>query len=189
MRPIEYRTDIDFRQALRCVEFRIAPLRQLRPRGFTLGLGLRYGLVGTAAVHHLLQGATPEEERAVLESAIGWSQVVTDHIQHMAIGRLPMEVQTDVADHIGRLAQLPVHSAVPLLRRHCPLEVCLQIGVDDFIQSHRQDIRQGWGWFKGRSGERLFADLAAASMTVATNFHARRSFDLEEVREIALLGE
>jgi hypothetical protein len=189
MRPIEYRTDRDFRQALRCVEYRIAPLEELRPRGFILGLGLRYGLLGIAALHHLLELADPDEEGAVFEAAVNWSQVVTDHIRHYTAHRLPWDEDFDAPDRVGRLAQLPVSSAIPLLRRHAPLQVCLGVGTTDFIDSHRQDIRHGWGWFRSRQGERLFHDLAAGSQTFAMNFWERRKCDLEEVREIALLGE
>jgi hypothetical protein len=189
MRPIEYRTDMDFRQALRCVQFRVGPLRALRPQGFALALGLRYGLVGTAAVYHLLQNAAPDEERLVLESSVAWSQVVADHLRHGAAGNLPDEADPDLADRVGRLAQLPVQSGIPLLRRECPLEVSLSVASEDFVESHRRDVRQGWGWFRAGYGERLFRELAEDSQRMAMNFYERRQYDLDEVREIALLGE
>lgn len=189
MRPIEYRTDQDFRQALRCVEYRTASLTELRPRGFLLALGLRYGLMGIASVQHLLELASPDEERTVYEAAVNWSQVVADHIRHSSFHRLPPGSDVETADHVGRLAQLPLQSAIPLLRRHSPLAVCLGVATSDYLASHRQDIRHGWGWLRTRHGEQLFGDLAATSQMMAMNFSERRKADLDEVREIALLGE
>ena len=189
MRPIEYRTDMDFRQALRCVEYRIGPLRSLPPRTFLLALGLRYGLVGTAAIHHLLDAAAPDEERSVIESSIGWSQVVADHVRHQVMHHLPWDVEAQAPELIGRLAQLPVDTAMPLVRRSGPLPLALGLSIEEFVETHRRDIRQGWGWFRGRQREREFCDLAEASQFFALHFHERRSYDLDEVREIALLGE
>jgi hypothetical protein len=63
------------------------------------------------------------------------------------------------------------------------------VATTDYLESHRQDIRHGWGWLRAHRGERLFNDLAASSQTFAMNFSERRKFDLEEVREIAILGE
>jgi len=189
MRPIEYRADMDFRQGLRCVQYRVSPLRALKPRGFLLGLGLRYGLVGIAAIQHLLLTTNREDERVVLETAIGWPQVVADHARHSLSTGNPVEIDSETADRIGRIAHLPVQSAIPLLRRDCPLDLTLNVAIEDFVEGHRQDIRDGWGLFQWRRAHHLFEELAQASHKIALNFADRRRLDLTEVPEIALLGE
>jgi len=189
MRPIEFRADMDYRQALRCLEFRIPKVGELKSEGYALALGLRYGLIGAAATHHLLLSSNTEEERYVFESALGWPQVVADHVRHEIAHRLPYDAEGDYPELIGRLAQRPIETTVPLYRRMSPLDACLRTACEEYTQENLPEIRAGWPWLKWRRAMEEFRGHSEESIRYATCFFERRLHDLEEVREIALLGE
>jgi hypothetical protein len=189
MRPIEYRTDTDFQQALRCVAYRLPKRDTLKESGRLLALGLRYGLLGAAAIHHLLLSASEDEERQVLDSAASWPQMVAEHVRSDTAPRLGFPPEPDIALRVGRWSQYILQVAVPLYKRLCPLEVCLSVAADDFITDHSRDIRQGWNLFLRGRAERLFREDTDNAVGYALNFFERRQHDLEEVPEIALLGE
>ena len=65
MRPIEYRVDTAYMQALKCVEFRLPRDPRLPRDEYLLSLGLRYGLAGAAATHQLLLSAGEDDEEPV----------------------------------------------------------------------------------------------------------------------------
>lgn len=189
MRSIEYQTGIDFEQALRCVSFRIPREPRLKPTGMFLALALRYGLMGAAAFQHLLSEATQAERSLVLNRISDWPQLVADHVQNVIAPRLGMEMQTEVARQIGLWATHPVEVCLPLFQEVCPLEVCLEVAAEDFAVEHGAQVRYGWNILFRKRSERAFREVADDSVAFAKAFFERRRYDLEEVREIALLGE
>jgi hypothetical protein len=189
MQPIEPRAGLDFDQALRCVEFRVPRQGDLRENGYALAVALRYGLMGAAAVHHLLLSTNDEDERLVLESAKCWSRIVNEHFRASMRDRLPIEIEGPMADSIGTISVLPIQISLHLYRRLCPAETCLATACHEFVAHHRDGIRRGWGWLGKRQADRAFQDSAETSLTMACRFFQRRQHGLDEVREIALLGE
>lgn len=189
MRPIEYRTDVDFQQALRCAEYRPVRTPHLKGNGLLLAYALRYGVVGSAAIHHLLITSDAEEERLVLDAALSWARVVSDHFRHELAPRLEMEADGALAAQVGQWSQNAIQVAVPLYRRLCPLEVCLTVASEDFALDFAREIRRGWNVFLRGRAQRAFEREAEASVRFALGFYERRRYDLDEVPEIALLGE
>lgn len=189
MRSIENQTGIDFEQALRCVSFRIPREARLKPTGMFLALALRYGLVGAAAFQHLLSEATRSERSLVLNRISDWPQLVAEHVQYEIAPRMGMEMQPEVARQIGLWATHPVEICLPLFQEVCPLDVCLEVAAEDFAVEHGPQIRYGWNILLRKRAERAFREVADESVAFSKAFFERRQYDLEEVREIALLGE
>jgi len=189
MKPIEYRSDIAFLQALRCVEYRVPPIRNLRKQGYVLTLGLRYGLIGIAATFHLLETANSEDEKIVMNLTRSWPRIVEDHVRFELQKRMPFTVDLAFPVAVSRCAERPLRIVLPLLHRLCPLESCLQEATQQFIGENLYGIRMNWPFYGRRAAVREFRIHAQESMDFALHFFERRQYDLEEVPEIALLGE
>ena len=189
MKPIEYRSDIEYLQAVRCVEYRLPAISELRKQGYVLTLGLRYGLVAIAATFHLLETASSEDERLVLNSTKSWPRIVEDHVRFELLNRIPFPVDLAFPIAVSRCAERPLRIALPLLHRLCPLETCLEEATERYISENIYGIRMNWPWYRRRAAVREFRRHAQESLTFALHFFERRQYDLDEVPEIALLGE
>jgi len=189
MKPIEYRSDIEYLQALRCVEYRLPAISELKKQGYVLTLGLRYGLVAIAATFHLLETASGDDERFVLGSTRAWPRIVEDHVRFELLNRVPFAVDVAFPVAVSRCAERPLRIALPLLHRLCPLETCLEEAMEQFIAENHYGIRMNWPWYRRRAAVREFRRHAQDSLAYALHFFERRQYDLEEVPEIALLGE
>jgi hypothetical protein len=189
MGPIERVVDVSFSQALRCVEYRIPRQGELRRGAYLLSLGLRYGMVGVAAAHHLLTQAEPDEEPEILECLGQWPRHVEAHLRWEALDHLPIETTAAVPHIVSQYAQEAILHYVPLYRRLCPLDVALELVCEDYEQEFMPVIRDGWSWFRRRRAHETFRMFCRESRAYAMHFFERRQCNLEEVPEIALLGE
>jgi hypothetical protein len=150
---------------------------------------LRYGLVGAAATHQLLLSAGPDEEVAIRTAAGSWTNHVADHVRlHMA-QRLPARALPIDPDQVGDLAESVVEIYLAVFHRACGLGVCLEESAHAFTSRHKASIRRGWSWFRYRKAHEVFRLTTIESVRYAGLFFERRQADLEEVPEIALLGE
>lgn len=189
MRYIDQRTELDFRHALRCVEYRLPNREGLKPEGMRLALGLRYGLIGAAAVRHLLHCGAHDVENLVGRAIYVWPELVSEHARNDALHRMGLPPEPESADEIGAWARQALGLVIPAPTAIRPLTVALSVAADDFLSDHRQEIVKGWNvLLKGR-GERLFRETADVSVRYASSFFDRRKCGLAEVPEIALLGE
>jgi hypothetical protein len=189
MDPIDLRVDTTFSQALRCVEYRLPKPEGLMAPGFVLALGLRYGMIGMAASHHLLLTADPEEERNILAMMECWSNLVEDHVRWDMMHRLPFAGGSNVAHVVGRIAYLPLASYMPLYRRLYPLGAALELVSHAVLAENKSMIYEGWSWFKRGQAMRVFKANLQESVGFAMHFFERREADIEEVPEIVLIGE
>lgn len=189
MDPIDVRVDTAFCQALKCAEYRLPKPDGLRAPGYVLALGLRYGLIGMAACHHLLLTSDTNDEDNILAMMDCWPSLVEDHVRWDMMHRLPFTAGSNVAHVIGRVAHLPLTSYLPLYRRLYPLGAALELVSEAFIHENRGMIFEGWPWFKRRAAMRTFEESMRESVAYARHFFERREADLEEVPEIALIGE
>ncbi len=189
MRPIDYRVDATFMQALRCVEFRIPHGGRFKQRGYVHALALRYGLIGVAATHHLFLSCQANEQCEVVEMIDGWSGLVDEHVRLDLADRVAFPQSCSSAREIGRLAREPLFDYLPLYHRLYPLEIALMKTAEDFLERHRQEEWAGWSIFKRRQAVTAFRACAIESVTFARNFFERRQLGLQELPEIALLGE
>ena len=126
MKPIEYRSDIAYLQALRCVQYRIPSMLQLKKPGFVLSLGLRYGLVGISATYHLLETASSDDEKFVLNLTGSWPRIVEDHVRFELRNSIPFPIDQSFPLAVSRCAARPLRIALPHLQRLCPIENCLE---------------------------------------------------------------
>ncbi|MEZ0325241.1 MAG: hypothetical protein ACAH95_05000 [Fimbriimonas sp.] len=189
MRPIQYRADVEFVQALRCVEYRLPKKDGFRPRAYLAALALRYGLMGAAATHYLLESTDSCDEPYVLESVMAWPKLIADHVSIEVGRRLGHDDSYEATLLLARWSRRPLQVTVPLYRRCYPLEVCLQAAIEDFSQEFEGPISEGSRLWNKRRAVQRFMDEAAQSARYALNFFDRRQHGLEEVPEIALLDE
>lgn len=188
MKPIEERADVSFMQALKCVQYRLPSTYPSGSRSYSLSLGLRYGLIGVAASHHLLITADDEEELDVLAFMESWPDMVEDHVRWELMDRLPAGVPV-FPELIGSLSVQPLRVYLPLYRQLSPIDWALQRSCETYIEEHIDTIEEGWFWFQKRKSLRSFWDDAVQSACYARHFFDRRQADLEELPEIALIGE
>lgn len=189
MKPIDVRSDAVYLQALTCVEHRLPPPQTLKTQGYVLSLGLRYGLLGIASTFYLLQFASSDDEQAVVRLSRQWPRLVEDHVRFVLLPRLPFAADAVLPLAISRCAERPLELALPLLKRLCPLDSCLSESTKRFTFESRFGIRQGWPLLKRRTAAREFRKQAELSTGFALQFFERRLYALDEVSEIALIGE
>ena len=189
MRPIEQITDQTFTQAMRCVGYRLPLDPEAKPSTMELCLGLRYGLIGVSAAHHLLLSCPDRDERRLVGYLRNFGSLVEEHVQNEVMPILPFRPDSGFAERIGRFAREPIVSYLPLYRRMCPLELCLSVIAEEFALIHRSTILAGKMLFGRTAARRDFQKISDESFGFALCFFERRQAGLEEVREIALLGE
>jgi hypothetical protein len=189
MRPIEHRTDVNFSQALRCVQFRTPKQGTMKRQAYVHAIALRYGLIGAAACHHLLLSSGDEDEGVILDAMAGWPLIVEKHFRWESMDSLPFLSSPLLPTVLGNQAYQPLVGYLHGYKRLMPLEDCLRFACESYIYDNIEDIRSGWNWFQMLKPIREFRKVADESIHFALAFFERRQLDLEEVREIAILGE
>jgi hypothetical protein len=189
VKPVHILTEQAFHQATICVEYRLASLASFPPAAYAHALGLRYGLAGMAAAHHLLLSADPREESRLESDLMSWQDAVAEHVRFEVAEKLPFETLAAFPTVVGRFANEPIYSYLTQHRRLLPFEYYLEIAVKEYEDSHRNYAAKGWPWWKRGAGRRLFHEESRRSLAYAEAFFRRRESGLEEVPEIALLGE
>ena len=190
MKPIEERADAAYTQALYCVEPRSRSMGTLGGPAYLLALSLRYGLIGAAATQHILMStSTREEEKWAYELAARWPEMVEEHMRHFVRYRLPFHVDYRVPAVMGELSYQPVSTTLSLFNSCYPLERSLSAAAAQFAEDQKKAILKGVPFFKRRGVLSEFNQVSARSVLFALNFFSRREQDLDEVPEIALLGE
>jgi hypothetical protein len=189
MDPIDVRADTTFTQALRCVEYRLPKAEGYRPPGYVFALGLRYGMIGMAASHHLLITSEDCEERDVLDMIGCWPEAVENHVRMDLYNRLPFTPGSNVPHLIAKIASLPLQAYLPLYRRLCPLSRALELVGEAMVTENRGMIYEGWSFLRRKAAMRSFESTLRDTDEYALHFFERRQADLEEVPEIVLIGE
>lgn len=189
MRPIEDRAELVFWQALRCVEYRIPRHAGLRRSGVLLALGLRYGLVGAAAAHHLILTCTEAEAENLSDLFCAWPSMVEEHFRFDVRHRLPFPTSDAMPMLLGRLAKRPLQIHLSQHPELVPVRRCLEIVAEEFTREHEAALVADWPFFLRGRGRRLFEQVGRESLGYALRFYDRREYGLEEVPEIALIGD
>lgn len=177
------------RQALICVRYRIAPLRSMRPTGFVHAMGLRYGLLGAAAVAYSTERSHPLDSMRAYEWSSGFRDLVQKEIVANTWPHFPITVRRRHIPQVAEIAQEVLHDALPLPLIPPDPARSLSGAVDRHMARHLREIRREWGFWKAEAGEEEFMAHAIASEAFALAFLNRQRHGLEEVAEIALLGE
>lgn len=173
-------------QALRCVEYRLPTKYELSNRPLAMALGLRYGLVGCSTAYHLLMSENPLSEGKVKSHLTELPAHLASHIE-----TLPPAFRARLAGHERRA----VTAAMDVLELYVPqyrwlfaLDLSLSMIIDQFCQINKAEIAGG-GLFGRMRSRREFMNAANESFGFALSFFERRLADLDELPEIALLGE
>jgi hypothetical protein len=189
MDPIDVRADTTFTQALRCVQYRLPGFDGYKAPGYALALGARYGMVGIAASHHLLVTAEDHEEARVLATIESWPSLVEDHVRWDIAHRLSFGALWDASHLVAGISSLPLQAYLPLYKRMCPLANALDHIERRLVVENRAMIFEGWPWLRRKSALRRFQTGLRESNQFAMHFFERRQADLDELPEIALIGE
>ena len=94
-----------------------------------------------------------------------------------------------VPELLGQIAYLPIGLELRLFPDFCPLEQSLLAAGVQFGIDFRKDIDRGCPLLLRRKNHREFYTLSEKSVSFALNFFERRQAELEELPEIALIGE
>jgi len=189
MKPIEYQVDIEYLQALRCVEYRIPKPGTFHKPGYVAALGLRYGLIGAAATCHLLSTCHIHEQTCVKDASRSWIRLVEDHICYELIDLIPFTNDPSFPVTVAQFADRPMRLALPLLDRFLSLKICLEEVSLIYESEVQSQIYAEWPWLKRKVAMSEYRKNAEDSLSYALHFFERRLYDLQEVPEIALLGE
>lgn len=188
MKPINELLDLNFTQALRCVEYRLPTGYGLDFDAFAEALGLRYGLLGAAAAHHLLSSCSPDEEAQIQEHLDSWPFEVFEHVRCIVLDRVEFNNGT-LATIVSAYADQPLQTYLSMYRRLCPLDWALTIAKDAYLQEKIEPDWRFWLYWKRRKEQKALLEAADESYRYAMTFYERRLADLEELPEIALIGE
>ncbi len=190
MKPIEQKADVGYMQALRCAEYRVPAMGSLRAPAYLLGLALRYGLIGAAATHDLLLStADDDEERGAIALAQAWPEIVEEHVLQCVRHKLPFHADQGVPAIVGQLAYQPVGVTLRLFRYGCPLEQMLNAAAEQFAIDYRKVLLANVPLLRRAKIKREFCTMSEKSIAFALHFFDRRQAELEELPEIALIGE
>lgn len=189
MRPIDERVDLVFLQALRCVEFRIPRDTGLKRPGEVLSLGLRYGLMGAAAAHYLILTSTEAEAEELGDLFTAWPAMVEDHVRWEVRHRLEFKASDAMPMLLGRLAKRPLQIHLSQHPELVPVRRCLEIAVEEYTREHDSTIVTGWPLYARRKARRQFDEVSRISLEYANRFYERRECSIDEIPEIALIGD
>lgn len=189
MRPIDERVDLVFLQALRCVEYRIPRQTGLRRPGEVLALGLRYGLMGAAAAHYLILTSTESESEELGDLFVAWPGMVEDHVRWEIRHRLQFTASDAMPMLMGRLAKRPLQIHLSQHPELVPVQRCLEIAVEEYSREHDSSIVAGWPLYGRRKARRQFEQISRDSLDYARRFYERRECGIDEIPEIALIGD
>ena len=189
MRPIDDKVDVAFSQALRCVEFRLPVPGHMRRNGYLHALAVRYGMMGATAIHTLIGTLDRQERLVFFERLPVWADLVEEHVRWETIGRLPIEMNSSTPSWLARQSSDAVQIYLPLQRQNFPLDLCLDVLSEEYLKGCIHQINAEWPWLKRRAAVQMYRESAQESHRLAMNFYERRQCGLEELPEIALLGE
>lgn len=146
-------------------------------------------MLGTAAAFYALETADIDEEPELKTVFQSWPLMVVDHFRHEIAYRLPFEGEPNQAQVVAKLSSSPLRVSLALRKQFLPLQRVLEISSDIFCRDHRGDITSDSWMFGKLKTVKLFKLLADESIRFSLCFLERRRVGLEEVSEIALLGE
>lgn len=189
MKPIQERAELALEQGLRCVQYRLPNRYQLRPSAYSCALALRYGLIGAAAAYYALEMADLHEERELKNVFLYWPLMVTEHFKSEVHHRLPFDSDAASGTQVGKLSGSPLRISLALRKQFLPLQRVMEIATEVFCRDHRSEILADVFLLQRPRMLRLFREASQDSVDFAIHFFERRRAGLEEVSEIALLGE
>jgi hypothetical protein len=147
-------------------------------------------LIGAAATHHLLLTADDETEvQQVLDAVARWPDMVEEHLVQFAAIKLPIPISAATPYMIGRLSYRPLSAAIGEFETVRPLRETLGVISARFTKDCRRAMFVGCPLWRRRKTLAEFSSTSEKSVFYAINFFERRQACLDEVAEIALIGE
>jgi len=189
MTPIEYRVDSAFLQALNCAEHRIPRDLRLQQPAFELALGMRYGLLAAAATHELFDTTDESEMAAVRSATKDWERLVDSHVRLNMMRRMPSGRPKVDQERVAQYSDETFHQYLSGYRCGYSLLVCLEGVLRTVTGRYHAEITRGWPWYGLMGARRVFLASSTESIRFALLFFDRRKAHLDELPEIALLGE
>lgn len=171
------------------MQFRLLNRLPVQPNAYNHALGLRYGLIGISAAFYALETADTQEERELRNIFQNWPGMVYDHFRHEVAYKLPFEPDEEAIQVISRLSGNPLRLGLTLRRQFLPLQRVLDIAADRFLSECKRDLLSDTWILRRPRTMKEFRLASEDSVKFALAFFDRRRCGLEELSEIALLGE
>ncbi|CAN5623583.1 hypothetical protein BH11ARM2_BH11ARM2_20530 [soil metagenome] len=188
MRSIQSVTRRAFEQGLASASHHL-PANDLDRESWLALTGLRYGLSTCASTHALLTSGEVDDEVWVLDQLGEVAETVSDHFTEHSIARAPSPLDSSSAWRVGAMAQSVADDYAPLVHRVPSLGLALRLVSESFCDARRKAVLASIPFLRRREGRKRFDRAVRDSVIFAEKLYERRLLDLEEVPEIALLGE
>jgi hypothetical protein len=145
--------------------------------------------MGAAAAHHLILTSTESESEELGALFFSWPGMVEDHVRMDVRHRLPFVSSEAMPMLLGRLAKRPLQIHLSQHPELVPLQRCLEIVVEEFTREHDSAIISGWAFYARHRARRIFAEVGQESLAYARRFYERRECGVNEIAQIALIGD
>jgi hypothetical protein len=150
---------------------------------------LRFGILGIGASHYVLKRASNSERISLLSELRRFGTMIREHLEENRISEYSHQISPGCSRQAQEIYGELFDRYVTLSNLNGPLDLVLSILVEEFVQKHSAQCGKRLILFRNRRLERAFDVQAQRSLQFALNFVERRSYDLEELPEIALIGE
>jgi hypothetical protein len=189
MRLPNSHTHVLYHQALRCVAFRLpldVPMSSAMVEGV---LGLRYGLIGATAVFPMLQEGFDRQGDVPTYLATEFPAAVERHLLQEVDANLRKRGILVSSERIRDMVAFCMNVFLNAVERKMSLPNALAETADAFAEHYNRTIARGVPLWQRPGLKQKLDDQAKHTLRFCGNFFQRRLHDLEEVPEIALLGE
>lgn len=189
MKSIQSKTQRALEQALDGASFHVPWSEASSAESWLALVGLRYGLFTCAAFHALLADAQSDDEIWVLDSLTEVAGPVAEHFTKHVLPHAPAGIDPSSAWRAGEMAQLVTDDYAPLFHRVPGLELALGLTTESFCEARMRSVLATYPVWQRLAAKKRFQGAVHASLRFAQSHYERRLLDLQEVPEIALLGE
>jgi hypothetical protein len=189
MRPIDLTVDNSLSQALTCAEFRFPRGHRMPTVATDLTVALRFVLLGIGASHFVLRQAPRSENDRLVSELRYFGTMIAEQLELDRISNFACKISPDCPQKAREIYGELFDRYIFLSKLNGPLDLVLSILVEEFVNAHLQEFGRKFFVFRNLSLERAFDQEAQKSLRYTVNFVERRKLDLEELAEIALIGE
>jgi hypothetical protein len=191
MRPIDFKIDSSLTQALTCGEYRFPKAGSMSPLSYDLSVSLRFALLGIAACHFALKDCPPQEQDEHFPELRFFGTMIREHLDQERV--LCVSIPPTFSNDSLELAQATFAEIfdryVELRTFRCPLDLAMNIIVEEFTERSKPYLKSKYRFWGSKKGLQAFQIESEKSHRFALNFYERRHYELEELPEIALIGE
>ncbi len=189
MRQIDSTIDSSFCSALTCAELRFPKAHTMPRVALDSSVSLRFGLLGIAASQFILKDVPVRDQPAIIPDLRFFGTMIAEQLERSRLSASAHIVSEHCVDNCRNAYSEMFDRYIELRQMNGPSELILAVLVEEFNRRSLQKFSRGFLRFWHRRTEREFKSQAQKSLQYALNFLERRRYGVEEVAEIALIGE